>query len=349
MTLEIELAETIKTKKYRWSFYSFIVNAVSFTTLTVMIVLFMLMHRLHDPFSNYENWVIIVVGISCEIAFLGVSFFDARRRDPSERMFSSSIFTLPVFTLSTIIVCLIYWGQQIQLSFTYGALLGAFSGYLAGSLAYGTFFVKIENTAYRVIFGGWIAIPLGVILGVIFTYVFVDIEIITSAINALSNFIFAGIFWGFWGGTISGVVAVLALYYQKNDKDFTSFFVKLQYYDIQKELSEDIDKHFSEGATELNLEECKFFQEETKKKREKLTSFGYKALIVLFAMNFMVGLLVFTGPKLIRGLIFFMNPWEERDHQRIRRGFYEVIDSVIEPLGLSREKRIIKPLEETKQ
>ncbi|MHA1433126.1 MAG: hypothetical protein ACTSO7_04710, partial [Candidatus Heimdallarchaeota archaeon] len=96
-----------------------------------------------------------------------------------------------------------------------GALLGAFSGYLAGSLAYGTFFVKIENTAYRVIFGGWIAIPLGVILGVIFTYVFVDIEMITSAINALSNFIFAGIFWGFWGGTISGVVAVLALYYQK--------------------------------------------------------------------------------------------------------------------------------------
>ena len=332
MTQQIEAAETIKTKKYQWSRYSFIVNAVSFTVLTGLIVILMIMHRMQDPTITFKNWVIIVVGISCEIAFLVGSYLDAKRRDPKERMFGSSIFNLPVFALGTIIVCLIYWGQPTQLTVTYGALIGGFAGYLSGALAYGSFFVRIENVIYRIIFGGWIAIPLGAILG----------AIIAGSIDPLGGLVFGGVFWGFWGGTISGVPAVLALYYLRNDTKYTSFFVKLQYYDIQKEFRNDLETRFNDDPKELNLEDCKFFQEPVKKSREKLTDFGSKALIVLFAMNFMLGLLVLTGPKIIRGLLFFMNPWEERDEKRIRKSFYEIIDSVTEPLGLIRENMVIK-------
>ena len=168
MTQQIEISETIMTKKYRWSLYSFIVNAVSFTTLTALIVILMIMHRLQDSTITFQNWVIIVVGVSCEVVFLVGSFFDAKRRDPKERMFSSTIFNLPILTISTIVVCLIYWGQPTQLALTYGALAGAFAGYLSGALAYGAFFVKIENSIFRVILGGWIAVPLGAILGAVF-------------------------------------------------------------------------------------------------------------------------------------------------------------------------------------
>ncbi len=335
MTQQIEITDTIMTKKYRWSLYSFIVNAVSFTTLTALIVILMIMHRLQDSTITFQNWVIIVVGVSCEVVFLVGSFFDAKRRDPKERMFSSTIFNLPVFTISTIVVCLIYWGQPTQLALTYGALSGAFAGYLSGALAFGAFFVKIENTIFRVILGGWIAVPLGAILGAVFA----------GAVDPLGGLVFGGIFMGFWGGTASGVVAVIVLYLLRNETKYTSFFVKLQYYDIQKELSEDLDRHFAEGASELNLDECKFFQDEVKKKREKLTDAGSKVTIVLLAMNFMLGLFVFFLPKLIRGLAFFMSPWEERDENRIRKSFKELLDTIIEPPGLTREDNIIKPLE----
>ncbi len=356
MTQQIEITETIKTKNYNWSLYSFIVNSVSFTLLTVLIVLLMIVHRMHDPKVNFEDWVIIVVGISCEIAFLVGSFFDAKRRDPKERMFSSTIFNLPVFALSTIIISLIFWGEPTQLALVYGALVGAFAGYLSGALAYGNFIVNIENVTYRTIFGGWIAIPIGAILGAVFANILIPIgtnlvdyfdytDDGIANIDPIVGLVFDGVFFGFWGGTISGVPAVLALYYLRNDKKFTSFFVKLQLYDIQKELSGDLENYFSKGAKEINLEKCKFFQEEVKKKREKLTDFGSKVLIILFAMNFMLGLLVLTGPKIIRGLLFFINPWEERDEKRIRKSYYEIIDSVTEPIGLTREKMIIKSLE----
>ena len=97
-----------------------------------------------------------------------VDNLDARRKDPKERMFSSTVFNLPFFTLTTIIVCLIFWSQPTQLALTYGALSGAFAGYLSGALAYGTFFVKIENSIFRTIFGGWIGVPIGGILGAVF-------------------------------------------------------------------------------------------------------------------------------------------------------------------------------------
>ena len=347
MTQQVEIAETIMTKKYSWSLYSFIVNAVSFTTLTALIVILMLMHRLQDPDVTFDNWVIIVVGISCELAFLVGSFFDAKRRDPQERMFGSTVFNLPVFSILTIAVCLIYWGDNMQLALTYGALTGAFAGYLSGALAYGSFFVKINNSFFRIIFGGWIAIPLGAILGAVFANV-IDPDaafVALSDVDPISALVFIGVFMGFWGGTLSGVPAVLALYFFRNDTKFTSFFVKLQLYDIQKELSYDLETYFNEGAKELNLEECKFYQEEVKKTREKLTNVGSKAVIVLFAMNFMIGFLLLIGPRLIRGLLFFMSPWEERDQKRIQRSFIEVIDTVNEPLGLTIEDNIIKPQE----
>ncbi|MHA1188337.1 MAG: hypothetical protein ACTSSK_15995 [Candidatus Heimdallarchaeota archaeon] len=337
MTQEVEITDTIMTKKYRWSLYSFIVNAVSFTTLTALIVILMIMHRVQDPTITLENWVIIVIGISCEVVFLLGSFFDARRRDPKERMFSSTIFNLPFFAIITIVTCLSSWGWTTQLALTYGALTGAFAGYLSGALAYGTFFVKIKNAIYRTIYGGWIAIPAGAIAGYIFAL----------TIDPLGGGVFGGIFMGFWGGTLSGILPTVTMYVRQRFRKLKApaFFTKLQYYDIQKELTIDIENHFKEGAKELNLEECKFFQDEVKKKREKLTNAGSKAIIVLLAMNFMLGLFIFVLPKLIRGLAFFMSPWEERDENRIRKSYLELIDFVIEPLGLTREDNIIKPLE----
>jgi hypothetical protein len=220
--------------------------------------------------------------------------------------------------------------------------MGAFAGYLSGALAYGSFFVKIENVIFRIIFGGWIGVPLGALLGAIFANYIVIPEIFSDQIDPIVTLVFGGLFFGFWGGTLSGVPAVLALYYFRNDEKITSFFVKLQYYDIQKELVTDLEGYFESHTKELDLNDCVFYQDEVKETNEKSATWFSKIMIILFALNFMVGLLVLTGPTIIRALLFFFNPWEKRNEDKVRESYNELIDYTIKPLGIIREETIVK-------
>jgi len=152
----------------RLSKYSLIIDLFSLTTFALLISVLMLMHK---KFSGavYENWVIIVVGISLELFFIGLAVLDSIKKNPLERLFGSRIFNLPVFTVTVLVITAIYWGKAEQLAIVYGAICGGFAGYLAGGLAYGNFFVKIKDSIFRIIFGGWIGVsgPLAVVLLVV--------------------------------------------------------------------------------------------------------------------------------------------------------------------------------------
>jgi len=275
----------------RLSKYSLIIDLFSLTTFALLISVLMLMHK---KFSGavYENWVIIVVGISLELFFIGLAVFDSIRKNPLERLFGSRIFNLPVFTITVLVITAIYWGKAEQLAIIYGAICGGFAGYLAGGLAYGNFFVKIKDSIFRIIFGGWIGVSIGAIFGALFA----------GLVDPFGGKVFGGIFMGFWGGAIiSGPLAVVLLVVLEKNISFRNFFTKLLVYDVYKKVKESTEDVLLEAVSEdskiitkylSNLELLNVSEEIDKTEEDEIESFWQKFLrIFLF-------------------IIFLINPWE---------------------------------------
>ncbi len=317
--------KTILTKEYRWSTYSFLVNLASFSTLTVLICVLMQMHKIvPDGHPELESWIIIVVGVSLEVFFAGLSALDAYRRNPSDRNINSRIFNLPVFSIAAIIIAVIFWGQDIQLTIVYGGICGGFSGYLAGGLAYANFFIHIKDIVYRTIFGGWVGTFLGAIFG----------ALIAGLVDPVFGEGFGGIFMGFWGGAIvSGPIATALLYYLKDKKKFTDFFSKVQYDGPIRELRKDLVIYFESNSKikELHLKDTVLYQEIVEKD-VKLKDESDKT----------------NWNKLLRGLLFILfliSPWLIRDEAQRIIDNNLIVDFALENTILTREEDIVKKAE----
>ena len=218
--------DLVPSKENRLSKYSLVIDLFSLTTLALLISVLMIMHK---KFSGavYENWVIIVVGLSLELLFIGLAVLDSIRKNPLERMYGSRIFNLPVFTITVLVITAIFWGRADQLALVYGAICGGFAGYLAGGLAYGNFFIRIKDIVFRIVFGGWIGVSIGAIFGALFA----------SLVDPFGGGVFGGIFMGFWGGAIvSGPLAVVLLVVLEKNISFRNFFSKLLVYDVYRKV-----------------------------------------------------------------------------------------------------------------
>lgn len=218
--------DLVPSNENRLSKYSLVIDLFSLTTLALLISVLMIMHK---KFSGavYENWVIIVVGLSLELLFIGLAVLDSIRKNPLERMYGSRIFNLPVFTITVLVITAIFWGRADQLALVYGAICGGFAGYLAGGLAYGNFFIRIKDIVFRIVFGGWIGVSIGAIFGALFA----------SLVDPFGGGVFGGIFMGFWGGAIvSGPLAVVLLVVLEKNISFRNFFSKLLVYDVYRKV-----------------------------------------------------------------------------------------------------------------
>ncbi len=283
--------DLLSSNDSRISIYSLIIDLFSFTTIALLISILMLMHKKFIG-AVYENWVIIVVGLSLELVFVGFAVLDSMRKNPLERMYGSRIFNLPVFAITVLVITAIYWGKTEQLAIVYGAICGGFAGYLAGGLAYGNFFVKIKDTIYRIVFGGLIGVSLGGIFGALFA----------GLINPLFEKVFAGIFMGFWGGAIvSGPIAVVLLVVLGKNISFRNFFTKILVYDVYRKVklsTEDIlivaVKEDPKIITNYlsNLELLNESEDNDKTKENEIESSWNKA------------------KRIILYIIFLINPWE---------------------------------------
>jgi len=249
---------------------------------------------MHKKFNEatYENWVIIVVGLSLELVFVGFAVLDSMRKNPLERMYGSRIFNLPVFAITVLVITAIYWGKTEQLAIVYGAICGGFTGYLAGGLAYGNFFVKIKDTIYRIVFGGLIGVSLGGIFGALFA----------GLINPLFEKVFAGIFMGFWGGAIvSGPLAVVLLVILEKNIGFRNFFTKILVYDVYRKIKLSTEDILIEAVKEnpkiittylSSFELLNVSEDNDKTKENEIESSWEKA------------------KRIILYIIFLINPWE---------------------------------------
>ncbi len=283
--------DLLSSNDSRISIYSLIIDLFSFTTIALLISILMLMHKKFIG-AVYENWVIIVVGLSLELVFVGFAVLDSMRKNPLERMYGSRIFNLPVFAITVLVITAIYWGKTEQLAIVYGAICGGFAGYLAGGLAYGNFFVKIKDTIYRIVFGGLIGVSLGGIFGALFA----------GLINPLFEKVFAGISMGFWGGAIvSGPIAVVLLVVLGKNISFRNFFTKILVYDVYRKVklsTEDIlivaVKEDPKIITNYlsNLELLNESEDNDKTKENEIESSWNKA------------------KRIILYIIFLINPWE---------------------------------------
>ncbi|MBD3189644.1 MAG: hypothetical protein GF308_03325 [Candidatus Heimdallarchaeota archaeon] len=305
---------SILEKKYHWSSYAFLIDVISFSSLIGLICTLMIMHKVTDVNIDFPNWVVIVVGIVLFAFLFVISYFDSRRANPKERLFGARIFNLPVFTIMTFIAIAIFWGKPVQNAVIYGALSGGFAGYLAGGLAFANFFIHIKNTIYRIIFGGWIGTFLGTILGALFG----------GLIDPINGQVFGGLFFGFWGGVISGAIATILLWLFREKKKFTGFFTKILFFDIQKEITRDLQKYFQIGKEkelpsskkELDLKQWAIYQPKEEKEYPKIIE------ILLF-------------------VIYLISPWEnEEDIDRIQT-FDQLINNSIKKLDLQRKEDII--------
>ncbi|NHJ05711.1 MAG: hypothetical protein EAX90_12875 [Candidatus Heimdallarchaeota archaeon] len=305
----------ILNKKYRWSWFTFTIDLMSFTMLTSIICLLMMMHRNTDPEITYEIWVVVVVGVSLELMFGGFAYWDSMRENPKERLYGARIFNMPVFSLVILIVIIIAWGIPEQNALVYGSICGGFAGYLAGGLVYANFFIKIKDEIYRIFFGGLIGTFLGAIFGALFAYL----------VDPFGGGLFGGIFMGFWGGAVvSGPIATILLFVLRNNEKFTKSFTKMMLVDVHMEIQKDLVEYFKidtdekSSTSDLKLELDNAYI---------LTEHGEMEL-----------------PHFLEVLIkiaFFINPWEkDREASRIAT-FNEILDDVIEKLGLVRVENTI--------
>lgn len=273
----------------RLSKYSLIIDLFSLTTFALLISILMLMHKKIGG-AVYDNWVIIVVGLSLELLFIGLSVLDSIKKNPLERMYGSSIFNLPIFTITVLIITAIYWGRAEQLAIVYGAICGGFAGYLAGGLAYGNFFVKIKDTVFRIVFGGWIGVSIGAICGALFA----------GLVDPFGGRVFGGIFMGFWGGAIvSGPLAVVLLLVLEKNIAFRNFFSKILVFDFYRKVKLETEDILLAAAKDnpkiimkhLTSHELLNVKGETDDKKET-ESFWKKA------------------QRIFLYIVFLINPWE---------------------------------------
>ena len=313
--MENEISPKILTKKYRWSWFTFTIDMMSFTMLTSVICLLMLMHRYADSEIDFEIWVVIVVGISLELMFGGLAYWDSIRDNPKERLYGSRIFNLPIYLVVIIVVIGISWGSSEQNALVYGAVSGGFAGYLAGGLAYANFFIKIKDEIYRIVFGGWIGTFLGAIVGSVFAYL----------VDPFEGQIFGGLFMGFWGGAVvSGLIATILLYIFRNNEKFTSFFTKMMLLDVRAEILQDLKEHFK--ITEIG-----------EKKSEKIIL----KLDNAYILNEIGEMEIPHFLEVIVKIVFFINPWEkEKENKRIFT-YNMIINEAVEKLGLVRKDNTI--------
>ncbi|TET27488.1 MAG: MFS transporter [Candidatus Heimdallarchaeota archaeon] len=233
-----KLLEFLSDEK-RGSIYSFIVNFFSLTTLTILICLIMFMHKLHG--ASYSYWTIYNVGVALELGFVWLAVIDSFRKNPKERLFGSRMLNLSIFTITVTIIAALYWNTPEQIAIVYGAVCGGFAGYLAGGLAYSNFFVKVKDTIFRIVFGGWIGVSIGAIFGALFA----------GLINPLFEKVFAGIFMGFWGGAIvSGPIAVVLLVVLEKNISFRNFFSKLLVYDVYRKVKASTEEILVEAVNQ---------------------------------------------------------------------------------------------------
>jgi len=289
------------------------------------------MHQTFGLNANYDNWVIIVVGVSLEAFFIFVSAMDSLRKNPKEKLFGAKIFNLPVFTVSVAITIAIFWGDPGQFAIVYGAICGGFAGHLAGALAYANFFIHIKDSIYRIIFGGWIGVLLGAIFGALFA----------GLVDPIGGQVFGGIFMGFWGGAIvSGPIATILLYYLKGKEKFTAFFTTIMVLGLRSRITRDIKLYF-ETHDQLNLDETvvlKITDKPLSENQEKLFS---RIIPAILQFNFVLGMLLLVLVPAFYKFFFFINPWEEEIDQIRINNFNEIIDYAVKELNLTREDNII--------
>jgi hypothetical protein len=281
--------ELISYKDNHLSLYSLIIDLFSFTTFALLISILMLMYKTFNG-ALYENWVIIVVGLSLELVFIGFAVLDSLRKNPLERMYGSRIFNLPVFAITVLVITAIYWGNVGQLAIVYGAICGGFAGYLAGALAYGNFFVRIKDDIFRIVFGGWIGVSLGAIFGALFA----------SLVDPFGGGVFGGIFMGFWGGAIvSGPIAVILLVLLEKNIGFRNFFSKVLVFDLYRKVRLETNDILLAASKDdpkiiikhINSQELLHVKEETED-LEEIEPIWKKILRVLLY------------------IVFLINPWE---------------------------------------
>ena len=310
-----EIQMNIQTKEYNWSWYAFGFDLASFSTLTLLVCLLMFMHKTVDSLANMYNWKIILVAFVLELIFAGFSVIDAFRHNPKDRFYDSRIFNLPVLTITVMITMAIFWGNGIQYAVVYGAISGGFAGYLAGGLAYANFFIKIEDTIYRTIFGGWVGVFLGAIFGALFA----------GLVDPFAGKVFGGIFMGFWGGAIvSGPIATILLYFLKDNEKFRTFFTKMMLFDVRKEIKADLIDHFnlypsadaSSKKINLKLDDCIVLRE--KKEPDRI-----KSLEVLYQIAYLI------------------SPWDEPQEENRIETFRELFEDTSKELDLKIEDNIL--------
>lgn len=305
--------DSILEKRYRWSSYTFIIDVFTLSSLIGLICTLMIMHKDTDSTIDFPNWVIVIVGISLFVFFVIISYFDAKRANPRERLFGAKIFNLPVFTILSYIAIALFWGKPIQNAVVYGAISGGFAGYLAGGLAFANFFIHIKDTIYRIIFGGWIGTFLGVIIGALFG----------GLIDPINGQIFGGLFFGFWGGVVSGAIATIFLWLFREKKKFTKFFSKLLFFDIQKEITQDLREYFqtekekeSPSNKELDLKQWAIYQPREEKEYPKIIE------ILLF-------------------IVYLISPWEKEEEVARIQTFDQLINNSISKLDIQRKDDVL--------
>ena len=317
--------KTILNKNYKWSWYTFGIDLASYTTANLVVILLMILQKTFNVDSTLQNWVIILVGILLELAFVGFTIIDSSRSNPNSRFYGSKIFNLPVLAITVLITTAIFWKNEEVFAIAYGTLCGAFAGYLAGGLAYANFFIKIKDEVYRTLFGGCVATFLGGIVGGVFAglmsfqnYFIEDTWVYTDTIGAQ---IFGGLFMGFWGGAIiSGPIAVVLLYLLKDKTEFTSFFTKIMHFGTQKEITKDLKKYFKldvespnkDSRITLKLEEIFVLKTEEQKELNRFF-------------------------EIMRKIAYFVSPWDKESESDRQKIFSKIIDSSLEELPLNKD------------
>jgi len=316
-----QLKPVVLTKDYRWTAYAFIIDVISLTLFNGLVILMMVLHRIAPPTVTYKTWVIALVGVFSEITYVFIAFLDARRRNPKEQMFNSRIFNM--FPFIVIMLFAVFSDWQMTTNFypiVYGAISGAFAGYLAGGLVYGNFFIRVKDINFRTMFGGWIGVTIGAMAGSIFGLL----------VDPFGGGIFGGVFMGFWGGAIvSGPIATILLHFLRKNETFSGFFSEVFYFGKLKEITRDIENYFeTTNATELKLEDCQVFE---KREEERITFRSDKDQTI--------------KQKLLRAtlyIVYLINPWiQDTEDSRIE-AFTNLFQRAAEKLGLTFEDGIIK-------
>ncbi|MHA1555921.1 MAG: hypothetical protein ACTSPM_03205 [Candidatus Heimdallarchaeota archaeon] len=327
MTQEVQetAPKTILNKNYKWSWYTFGIDLFSYTTLNLVVIILMILQKTFKVDSTLQIWVIVLVGVLLELLFVGFSVIDSSRSNPNSRLYSSSIFNLPVLSITILFAVAIFWNNEEVFAIAYGTLCGAFAGYLAGGLAYANFFIKIKDTVYRTIFGGCVGTFLGGIFGGLFAGLMdfqnYFIEDTWEYSETIAAQIFSGLFMGFWGGAIaSGIIAVVLLYLLKEKTKFTSFFTKIMHFGVQREITADLKKYFKlddesakkDSKVVLKLEDIFVLKPEEQKELNRFF-------------------------KIIREIAYFISPWSKEIESKRQQTFSVIIDSSLEELPLNKK------------